>query len=1287
MSSVLGVGGSDLERLTPKDAVVLFAELLWADARALGIPAPIDAPRNIDAPDGGIDATVRAPQELPGPSAIRPGTTRYQIKTTKGLNPSADSARKDILYTRDGALRPRVKKCLDEGGTLVIALFGTDTPASAEDAEDAIRRDLAQANPVYGSARVEVWRQNQLIGYLERHPSLCRRLKGTAEMPFLDHHHWASTSRDMTLPFFAGPSQKRLVERARAALCSGGKYAPVRIVGSPGSGKTRIAHEITRDPLLSSGVLYFERPGLLHVGNFLNRLLEDPHAACILVVDECDSEQHRSLVDRTAKTGGRVRLVTIHNKEDSEDCYKLDDLGLPEIKKIVESHGADIPTDRADELAFLCRPSPLYAHRLAEKMAKDPDGFGTIKLGEDVVHERYIGSGLGRGDREWARKRMSVLLWFSLFTKVGHERPYPHESEFLRKKCSKADGIPPSEFDTIVDELRSLKILQGHKELYIAPRMLHLWLWRRWWRLHGHGSDAGELVSPRPGAGSGPDDAMPDSLRRSFREMAADDPGSDAIAGAARDLLGQDGPFHDGAALEDAEGSEAFRALARAAPRSALALLERTLCRWDDARLGRFGGGHRRNVMWALEHMAPTSKHFEEIASVLLRLAANENEGGIRNNATGVFAGLFAMAPVGMPPTPASAEDRIGFLRRTLAHRDARCRMLAIAGCDSALESASYVRIDYERCRIPPGAADRRQGGAELGAYRKIISMLRGALDDAGERGRREAAAVLLRRAPDLSQLDGVSPAMVDALLAVLEKGAAARDKAAQVAELVLRVGKGRMGDDAASAYGRLAAELAGGGGGGGDYRSRMRRYVEADIPDDMPWMPDGRSVSHTREMIKELAAESLRDRRALLDQSDWLFGPRARHSELFGTELALQDAGCTLLPDLLGAMAACDSKPSASLISGYLGEVSLRDEAMWDDALDSMESIPRLAPLVPEAARWSKMTDRSWARLKRMYGRGLIAKGAFGMLAHGGRACQLSDMALGEALGILLDDPSEADMESALALLSGRCGCRSPEREIPLDAARRVVLDKAFLKRPAAAAGSRAQMQVMNWAAVAERVVRSDPSCIPGMADAMLGAMGAAAGVFLGPYDEALGPLDTMAARMPDRVWERASRLLAAPPDAKTYKILEWACGRVPRTRRGGPNGAASSPAASGTTLMDNVPLDSIWAWVDADAAARAACLARFARPRLDPGRGSLARELLVRYGGIKEVRDAMHRNFLAVSWTGSGVDHFAAARRQCEGIRSAEADPNVRLWLEERIRIVNDLMDKEAAFEERIA
>ena len=534
---MLDVDGSDLAKLSPKDAVDLFADLLWADARALGIPALIDVPRNINAPNGGIGATVSAPPKLPGPCAIRPGVTGYQIQTARGLNPSADSARKGILYTQDGALRPRIRKCLDEGGTLVIALFGSGAPPDDDDAEDLMRKDLVRANPLYENAKVEVWRQNRLIEYLERHPSLCRQIKGTAEVPFLDHDNWKTTFRDIALPFFAGPPQRRLIERVRAALRDRGRRAAVRIVGRPGSGKTRVAHEITGDPELSSSVLYFERPDLLYTTNFLDCLLGDSSHTAILVVDECDSEQRRILEDRTARAGGRVRLVTIHNEKDTSDCYELEDLGLPEIRKIVGSYKADVPADTADKLARLCTPSPLYAHRLAEKMAADPTEFGTASLGENAVHEHYVGSGIERGNRNWFRKRMSVLLQFSLFARVGHEGPRSYESDFLRKKCSRHDGIPPYEFDKIVDELRRLGILQGHRTLCIAPRMLHLWLWRKWWELHGRSSDAGELVSPRAGSGAGPGDPMPDSLQRSFHEMVASDPGSDAIVSAVRALV------------------------------------------------------------------------------------------------------------------------------------------------------------------------------------------------------------------------------------------------------------------------------------------------------------------------------------------------------------------------------------------------------------------------------------------------------------------------------------------------------------------------------------------------------------------------------------------------------------------------------------------------------------------------------------------------------------------------------------------------------------------------------
>ena len=1276
VGSVLAASGDDLGRLSDAEAVQLFADLLWADAGARGISASIDVPRSIYARDGGIDATVRAPGDGQGRGVIGPGVTRYRIKSGKGFNPAARDARRRLLFRPGGGgLRPRIKECLDKGEALVVVLFGTDAPDAERDAEDLVRDELAGVDPSYGNARVEVWRQNRLLGHIARHPSPQRRLKGTSATPFLAHPQWASTSEDMTRRFVPGPPQKTLIEKARRALRGGAGRVGVRITGRPGSGKTRIAHEITRPDDLASRTLYFENPARVQHDNFLNRLLEDGDAGAILVVDECDTEGWRYLQDRTAKTGGRVGLVTIYNRMDSRDCYELEDLGLAEIKDIIEGYGAKVSGEIVDGLADACMPSPRYAHWFAEAMASDPRGFPGRPLAGGAIHERYIGAGLGPHDAERSRKRKSVLLQFGIFARVEYGQPRPAEYEFLRKRCLQGDGMPPNEFDEIVDELRGLKILQGHKALYVAPHMLHRWLWDEWWRIHGHGSDPGMLVSPGDGSG-GDDDGMPEGLKMAFREMAAD--GSGLGAAAAKAMLGRGGPFDDGGggALEDPGGAETFGALAAADPGSALRLLERTVCGWDDRRLAEFVEG-RRSVVGAIERMAAGSGCLLEPAvRALLPLAANENELGIANNATGILCRLFVMAPGMLAGTPADIGDRLALLAGLLGSGDRRRRALALAACDSALESVHASRLGY--VRIPPSWDPEKWTPTEdeSDAYRRVLSMLRDVLGGADRSEASAAAAVILRRAAELSRFEAVSGAAVDSLRAVLKAGAADGREVARAAESMLRTDEGRMAAGAAAECRRLAAELA-----GGDYRSRMRRYVGADAPSGAAVrLPDRLGAARIEDAVRELAAESLRDRGALLGQSDWLFGPGVANARLFGRELAAQDDGHSLLPDLLGAMSRPGAEPSEPLISGYMGEVSLRDPALWESAMDDMERSASLAPLVPAVAWWSRITDESWARLVRMHGRGAATLDDLAMFAYGGCACALSDGAFAEAVEITMSgQPASADgARAVLAFLAGRCECDGPGRAIPADAACRVLLDDVFLAGPPN--GSRAGLECRHWAAVARRLARDDPGSIRRLARAAFGAMGSDGGVFSGPHMDAFGALAEMAEAAPDLVWECAAEALSAPPDRRARRILEWAGGRAPRP--------AGAPGGAHRPLLDRVAAESIWAWIDGgngDGAARARCIAEFA-PRSVSGRRSVARGLLERYGGHREVRDELHRNFMGAGWTGSGADHFAREKRECEEAAAAESDPRVRRWLGERIALLEAALGEERALEARM-
>ena len=1271
MESVLDATRDDLDRLSDAEAVELFASLLWADSFARGIRAEIEVPRNTDARDGGIDATVRAPVDTARTGVIGPGVTRYQIKSGRGFNPAAKDARRRLLFRPGGSgLRPRIKHCLDAGEAFVVVLFGTDAPGHEQDTARLIREDLAGVDPSYRDARVEVWYQSLLLEHLKRHPALQRRVKGTSNIPFLSHTQWASTE-DMARRFVSGPPQEKLIARARDALRSAGG-ADVRITGRPGSGKTRIAHEITRPGDLEALVLYFENPTHARLGNFLGDLIANDGARAILVVDECDTENHAHFRNRLAGAGGRVGLVTIHNKKDDPECYELDDLGLAEIREIIKGYGADAPDDAVDELARRCEPSPRYAHHMAKILASDSGGLPDLSLGKDAVHEHYIGAGLGPHDSDRARRRKTVLLRFSLFARVGYEGSRSGEYEFIRKVCEQEAGITPDEFNTIIHELRGLKILQGYKALYIAPHMLHLWLWNEWWSIHGHSPAPGTFLSPGDGG-------MPDALKMAFREMIDNNNSDPKIAAAAAALLGDGGPFDEGGgdALEDTESARTFAALAGADPDSALRLLERTVCKWDDRRLGGFVAG-RRQVVGAIERMAEKSEDLEAAARVLSCLAASENEFGIANSATGILARLFVMAPAALAGTPASVEDRLALLAKMLGHRDKRRRALALKACDSALESIHASRLDYERDRIHWSPRGWVPAGEEAAAYRRVISMLCGMLDSADPGEGRTAAAIIIGRAPELTRLQAVSGSVVDALRRVLEKGAADRLEVAKTAELVLRANEERMDGEAAAACRRLAAELA-----GGDYGSRMRRYVGNVIPSGASSLPDGPGAAKIETAVRDLAAESLRDRDALLGQSDWLFGPGVGRAQMFGRELAAQDSGHALLPDLIDAMSKPGGDLSGLLIGGYLGEVSRGDPVLWESTVDAMERSGRLAPLVPAVVWWSRITDGSWGRLVRMYRSGAAKKDAIAMFAHGGRACELSYEAFCEAVGIMLEAPSAGDTRAALALLSGRCVCRDPEREVPAEAACRVLLDDVFMAGPRE--GSRASIVDIHWATVAERLARDEPSLVPRMAGAAFRSMGSDGGVFSGPRGRAFGALDAMAERMPEQVWECAADCLAAPPDQRSYRILEWASGRMPgeQTWPGAPSRPGA--AARAAPLLERVRPESVWAWVERDRVPRASCIAEFL-PRTISGQGCIARRLLVRYGAHKRVRDALHRNFRDAAWMGSGIDYFARARKECREIASSEPDPNVRAWLDERIEIIDGALAKEMAVEARM-
>ena len=171
-----------------------------------------------------------------------------------------DANVKSILFKEGTAeLKPRVKSCLDKNGTLVVVLFGWDNPPQEDEQYlKKFREKLHSIDTHYDDAKIEIWPQNKLIGFLKPFPSLALQVNKRDDARFQTHQSWARTA-EMQREFVARDSQLRRISDIREKLRGIGEKTEaihVRIYGDPGIGKTRLVLEATRKEDLLPLVVY-----------------------------------------------------------------------------------------------------------------------------------------------------------------------------------------------------------------------------------------------------------------------------------------------------------------------------------------------------------------------------------------------------------------------------------------------------------------------------------------------------------------------------------------------------------------------------------------------------------------------------------------------------------------------------------------------------------------------------------------------------------------------------------------------------------------------------------------------------------------------------------------------------------------------------------------------------------------------------------------------------------------------------------------------------------------------
>ena len=1231
---------ADLERLGDKEAVDLVRSLIWADASASGIGGnQIDAPAPQDVGDGGIDAEVLHSAAEGKYGIIKKGNTRYQVKSGR-FSPS-ESGIKKILFDERGNLKGRIKSCLDKGGTLVVAFTKWDDPDRTDEGAAGKFRDvLAGISPKYAGAKVEVWRQNTMRGFLEHFPALKLRLIGAPIGGHYSIDEWAGLG-DMGNRAHLGAPQERFIAELRDHLRDDSRAMHVRITGEPGMGKTRLALEACRADDLAGLVIYVDGPKSLGEGGIVYWLTKrDVDARAILVVDECDYESLAYYWNMLERHSPRIKMVTIYNEPggDGRTTKSMTVPPLPdaEVARILSGYG--IKENALPRLIGLCRPYPRAAHMIGQSHVLDPDG-PVGAAGAAGGWSRFIASRLAVGTPEYKTRR-AVLLWLGLFKRFG----YDGEARTIQELVSRHEGISPGDFRRTVSKLREMKLLQGSRTLYITPKILHAHLWSEWWKTYGEAEVPAilEVLDRAADADGGY------GLRGWFYDMFAYAGGSTSPDDAARMLL-KSGRFLGGGEdpPEARHGASALLALGRAAPVPVLDYIEEAVAGMSAGALGRFRDG-RRAVVWALDYIAKRTEHAARAARILVPLAEAENESGITNNATGVLHDVFVPGSTSMPPA-----DQLALLAEINgSHAEGR-RRLAVGGCKKALDphaTVMYFDTDGQAPEEHPGrrAAPAR---AEVVGYRAAaLDMLGSHIEDGGPLAAEAADVVLglarlLLREPELS-------GRVVGILEAIHRGGARTERLIGTLASAAELDAGVLGGGTMDRIRSLLESAEGDGG----VHAGLKRHVGGG------GCEGGGGYSASQEegdaKMRGLAGAALRSG-ALAAELPWLVTGEAREGHRFGYALAAQDRGYAMLAAILEAVGAAGAAASGLLVGGYLARVRRDEPGRWASALDSIYGDRRARAVLPEAVAISGITDRSMSQIIGGVSSGEYSYDVLDMLKYPNT---VSPGTFARCIEMLLGRPEGGAAMAAMRLVYHYFA----RGKNPLP---RGLVESALLHPRVAGPAPGAEPAPMDpqmWREAALRLMDAFPDSRPAVAEAIVENYGKS-DLLRGGGSPSLDALESAARAAPGPVWGIVSARLGPPLDRR----CAWLRARL---RGCHPSG--------GKSILSAFPARAAADWAAERPAERAVHMAG-----LLPEDYEIVRPFLSEHGDRDGVREALADNLLGEGRPWSGAGHYRAMGERYAALRRGEDDPRAAAWLDYFVERIDGLADEAAEADMRAA
>jgi hypothetical protein len=499
-----------------------------------------------------------------------------------------------------------------------------------------------------GAPASKVLFADDIVAWVNSFPGIAAEMTGADVGGFLFFDSWARSARRRTENFVPTPESEsiRATVQNHIRWTTQPRTARLTISGDAGVGKTRTVLEAIAAMLeVSSLVIYVDDE---------DKALEQARAAAnadddlyvVIVADECFDATASQLESLLQGVENRVRLITIDNAFERVDHtdLRLKKVDTQTLEKIVEANFPNVAPDRRYQYCRLAEGSLRFAVTLCEN-----DGL-MLEEGNLAVALRDATGYLNR--------------YFDVNGKFKEEDRRALEIISLVERCGVFGGVF-SELQSIcelvganaVDVRERLDLMQksnglvgrAGRFLYVTPMPVATACFHRAWKRWIE-PDAKSFL-----------EKSPRSLMQSFlaRLQRAPEGVGKVVNDYFRHWIVSRGP----GLFRSNDDTEQLLLLVRSNPDEMIPRLRKLVERATNEDLAAGYDTGRRWLLSDLDQIASFPLWFEAAEEMLLRMALNDPEPELGNNATSSWSGLYPIiAPVATPFT-----ERFEILKRRIS--------------------------------------------------------------------------------------------------------------------------------------------------------------------------------------------------------------------------------------------------------------------------------------------------------------------------------------------------------------------------------------------------------------------------------------------------------------------------------------------------------------------------------------------------------------------------------------------------------------------------------------------